>query len=113
MGPWTGEAEFQEIVRAVESRNGRRPLIEEDAPSISSEATISSAETLQSPSTQEQDAFKTPVHNLSPDPSLLCAPLLPPNDARVHIPALVSGHDEPTPTPTPIGVLSPASTTSV
>ncbi|KAI0095130.1 hypothetical protein BDY19DRAFT_916408 [Irpex rosettiformis] len=111
VGPWTGEAEFQEIVQSVESRVGRRPMFkkEEEVSLCSEETTVPSSETLQLQSTQELGAFKTPVHSLSPDPTTLRAPLLPANDARVHVPALVSGYDEPTPTPTPVGVLSPAS----
>ncbi|KAI0697672.1 hypothetical protein BC835DRAFT_1405602 [Cytidiella melzeri] len=107
--PWTGESEFQEIVQAVESRKGRRPVMDADAPFPSAETTASSAETEHPQKSQEPQVLKTPVHSLSPDPSILCAPLGPANTARVHLPALVAGRDEPTPTPTPLDVLSSAS----
>lgn len=85
VGDWTGEADFQEIVRAVESRNGRRPRIE-DVPSPSEVIPESCAELAQPNTPQELDltgVIKTPVNNRSPDPTLLRAPLGPANDARM------------------------------
>lgn len=104
VGPWTGEKEFQEIVEAIEMRDGRRPVFAESALSVSAETSLPE-------NAHEQEAYeaiKTPIHNLSPDPAILRAPLGPANTARMYIPALISGHDEPTPTPTPAEMHSPA-----
>jgi len=103
VGPWIGEAEFQEITHTVQSRDGRRPRMDEDPLSPSVETTVSSIESNSSQNSQDQkipEVFKTPVHSMSPDPMLLRAPLAPANDARIYIPALVAGREEPTPTPT-------------
>ncbi|KAI0347867.1 FMN-linked oxidoreductase [Trametopsis cervina] len=104
VGPWTGEKEFQEILEAIEMRDGRRPVFAENALSLSAETSL-----LENAHEQEtSEAIKTPIHNLSPDPAILRAPLGPANTARMYIPALISGHDEPTPTPTPAEMHSPA-----
>jgi hypothetical protein len=102
-------------VQAVESREGRRPFVEEDTPIIVKEGALLLAETYNENS-QDHVTLKTPIRDHSPDPSLLRAPLGPANDARIHLPALVSGHDEPTPTPgtpAPLTMLSATTTSSI
>lgn len=124
VGPWTGEQEFEEIVRAIEARDGdRQPKVGDDAHALS-EATPSTAAavaaeitkaterensptasegaesaTLSTVSSQDLCVPKTPVRSHSPDPSLLRAPLAPANELRIPVPAAVSGEDVLTPTP--------------
>lgn len=61
-----------------------------------------SSVTLSQASSLDMEAFKTPVTGGSPDPALLRAPLGPANEARMPVPALVSGKDVPTPTPSQV-----------
>jgi len=75
VGDWTGEADFAEIVQAIEAR----------------------------PSRNMDDGTSTP-NDWRPNPQIqknLQAPLLPANERRLYIPAAVSGHDELTPSPMP------------
>jgi tRNA-dihydrouridine synthase 2 len=77
VGSWTGEADFAEIVEAIEARSPRR--------------------------SGRIDGTTTPLE-WRPNPRMaenLRAPLFPGNERRIPVPASVSGHDEPTPTPTP------------
>ena len=127
VGPWTGEQEFAQIVEAIEARNGeRQPKVEDDEPAASEmtattvnvpeTATVEAAKdaeqenspavsdtaesaTLSTVSSQDMYDLKTPVRCHSPDPALLRAPLGPANESRMPVPALVSGEDIPTPTP--------------
>ena len=102
LGPWKGEEEFQDIVRSVESRDGRRPRFEElDTAPASPEAADSPLTELTETTESDVIQYKTPVNSLSPNPSLTRAPLGPANEHRKHVPAMISGHDEPTPTHTP------------
>ena len=136
VGPWTGEAEFEAIARALEERDGRTPKMEEsektdegkgkekekeekekekekekeDVPvrPASPSATVASESAESEPTTttgsqvSAQDFLadlRTPVKSRSPDLTLLRAPLVPSNELRMPVPALVSGKDLPTPTP--------------
>ncbi|THG95663.1 hypothetical protein EW026_g6030 [Hermanssonia centrifuga] len=105
-GQWVGEQDFAEIVQAIESREGRRPIIVEafrppnltaSTPSVVVEA--EKVENAMVDGSDVDDTVKTPQNSHSPDPSVLCAPLGPANELRVPIPAFISGQDAPTPTP--------------
>lgn len=108
VGTWTGEQEFEAIVQAIESLNGRTPMVEDDPPAEASSPSVTvtsepvendSAIEQSQISTQDLSELKTPVKSRSPDLSLLRAPLGPSSELRMHIPALISGKDLPTPTP--------------
>lgn len=88
VGIWDGEQEFDAIKDAIESRDGRRPVFR---------AAASEAKVI----TDEASGLQTPPNRKGLDLSLLLAPLAPANELRMPIPALVSGIDEVTPTPTP------------
>ena len=115
---WNGQEEFEEIVHAIQSREGRTPHIieaetstaaESAAPaSVSSTASGSNSDSENQPERAlEAAGFKTPVCSHSPDPAILRAPLLPSNESQMPIPAFISGRDAPTPTPIPVPVLPP------
>ena len=113
---WNGEEVFADIVRAIESRNGRIPPLSTTEPPVavaSAPPTPASDEGILGTSSDAKNKPgirpnpdedpKTPSYSNSPDPSVLLAPLLPANDARKPVPAFVSGRDVPTPTPLPSG----------
>ena len=109
---WSGEEEFAEIVRAIESREGRIPRLSTTEASIpdSAAATTLITEPVSHGSDVENlvDAatrlagVKTPPTSRTPDSTLLRAPLVPANEALMPIPAFVIGRDVQTPTPIPL-----------
>ena len=115
---WSGEAEFEEIVRAIESRDGRIPRLSttEASTTESAVATILPTESASSGSDVENQPdlaadraeVKTPPTSRTPDSTLLRAPLVPANEALMPVPAFVLGRDVQTPTPMPL-----STTTSV
>ena len=98
-GGWTGEKDFEEIVRAIDARDGRTPRIAADPAPETAVAAASPPAESEASSAPDWAELKTPVTNRSPDAALLRAPLGPANDARMPIPALIAGKDVPTPTP--------------
>lgn len=115
---WTGEQELAEIVRAIESRDGRTPVFAEmEQPSITEPVVVSSAppsvdsevENRAEGLLEAEEPVKTPQCSHSPDPALLRAPLAPANESRMPLPAFVSGRDAPTPTPIPAPIPPPIS----
>ncbi|GJE89711.1 tRNA-dihydrouridine synthase family protein [Phanerochaete sordida] len=126
VGPWTGAHEFAQIVQAIEARAGdRQPKVDDDAPTdpapapstaveaaAAADALAKAAEQENSPAASDGESatlstassqpaeLKTPVQSHSPDPALLRAPLVPANESRLPVPAMVAGEDVPTPTPT-------------
>ncbi|KAH7922790.1 FMN-linked oxidoreductase [Leucogyrophana mollusca] len=87
VGEWTGEAEFQEIVKAIESRRGGAVL----PPPQEAE--------------QEDEGMDAPVctppNRANPEPPTSRAPLGPSTALRMPLPAIITGSDALTPTPTP------------
>jgi tRNA-dihydrouridine synthase 2 len=82
VGPWTGKDELEEIATALEARTQRGYKDRED------EGTG-----------VEESLTCTPMGTMNPEPPGPGAPLGPSN-GRFPLPALVSGHDAVTPTPT-------------
>ncbi|THH31023.1 hypothetical protein EUX98_g3157 [Antrodiella citrinella] len=125
VGEWTGEHEFAEIVKAIEARRGRRPPHQLLLPHVAAVAQTPEYETAakeiqeaaKTTAEKEKEAsasptvydYKTPPTSQGPpDSALLRAPLSAVNDMRMPIPALISGMDDGTPTPThPVAEASP------
>lgn len=100
-------------MRAIESRNGRVPQIEDAEVTVTTDdkeapqahkldvtaaaVAVTEAGSPASSLGLNSDAFKTPVNDRSPDPSLQRAPLA--NELRMPVPAFVLGVDVLTPTP--------------
>lgn len=116
IGKGTGEEEFREIVAAIEKRGGQRAKVQvvhhdpataastqaqtcdtkpEDASQTQADRTLTS--TLSA--TDSKDGLHTPPTG-TVDPSVMNAPLVPANEMRMPLPAMVTGK-LPTPTPTP------------
>jgi len=120
-GTWNGEQEFAEIVKAIDSRVGRKPPHVHLASSLTylpptegvtypkpkppkiEPVQISSSEDTE---TALEGGLKTPPTS-GPDPALLHAPRSAANDLRIPIPAVISGSDAATPTPLPQDPASP------
>lgn len=117
IGNGTGEEEFREIVAAIEKRDGQRVKVQvvhhDPAAAASTQAKTSEAKSEdasrspqagQSPSStpstaDSKDGLHTPPTGTF-DPSVMNAPLVPANEMRMPLPAMVTG-ELPTPTPTP------------
>ncbi|CCL98544.1 uncharacterized protein FIBRA_00544 [Fibroporia radiculosa] len=107
VAPWTGEEEFKKIVEAIEARDGRRGRVQvltltdaaESAQLSASETQSDASQTSTQSSTGDAAGLVTPPIG-KPDPSVMNAPLAPANEARMPLPAMLTG-DLSTPTPTP------------
>ncbi|EGO05366.1 hypothetical protein SERLA73DRAFT_118923 [Serpula lacrymans var. lacrymans S7.3] len=90
VGEWTGEQVFGEIVKAIQSRRlGHQVGTEDSSPRPHERAG------------SEGGPLCTPPDRLNPEPPSLDAPLGPSTAARMPIPAIITGDDALTPTPTP------------
>ncbi|KAL0574049.1 tRNA-dihydrouridine synthase 2 [Marasmius crinis-equi] len=89
-GSWTGEEEFKEIVRAIESRN-QPPRGSATEPGKEEEDTAPEAEV--------DPAFFTPEGTQNPEPPGSGAPRLPLDALPRNLPAMISGEGPLTPTP--------------
>jgi tRNA-dihydrouridine synthase 2 len=83
-GPGTGEDDFREIEQAISSRPGRFHAVTNLADEEDQEEGV---------------PLSTPPERENPEPPSLNAPREPTHPLRMTIPAGVSGHDAPTPTP--------------
>ncbi|KAH9926510.1 uncharacterized protein B0H18DRAFT_954777 [Fomitopsis serialis] len=126
IGTGSGEAEFREIVEAIEKRGGRRvkvQVLNRGADATRDSAASAPAETEnvategptsgiseKAPQTEHvprstadandsRDDLHTPPTGTA-DPSVMNAPLAPANEMRMPLPAMITG-ELPTPTPTP------------
>ncbi|KAH7886273.1 hypothetical protein F5I97DRAFT_1808645 [Phlebopus sp. FC_14] len=99
VGSWTGEHDFSEIVNTIQSR-WPRPLIEEvtDPHGAGLEAYV------EDQSSEEDSPLSTPPDRPNPEPPSSCAPLAPSSAGRMPLPAILTGSDMITPTPTPKAV---------
>jgi tRNA-dihydrouridine synthase 2 len=88
LGSRTGEEEFREIEQAIALRPDRC----HNVVSFTSEAQDHDEE-------EEDIVLSTPPERENPEPPSLDAPRSPAHALRMIIPAGVSGHDAPTPTP--------------
>jgi tRNA-dihydrouridine synthase 2 len=91
VGSWSGEEEFREIVNAIERRH--RPQ----------DHGVLSPQWEEVP--VDDSTLHTPPESQNREPPVPETPRIPSN-GRFPIPALVSGHDAVTPTPTPGGHVS-------
>lgn len=87
LGSQTGEDEFREIEQAIASRPDRSHDI------------VNSTSVCQGQDEEEDTLLSTPPERENPEPPSLNAPRSPAHPLRMTIPAGVSGHDAPTPTP--------------
>ncbi|KAI5991349.1 hypothetical protein EDC04DRAFT_2587498 [Pisolithus marmoratus] len=97
VGSWSGESDFAEIADIIRSRRPR-PLLVDSEPE----------ETLQKPisgeglsSDDDGPPIATPPDRPNPEPPTSRAPLGPSWDVRMPQPAIITGSDMLTPTPTP------------
>ena len=90
-GSWTGEEDFQEIARAIESRSSR------GQPSISLETETTEDEETTTP--EAESAFFTPEGTQNPEPPSSRAPRLAIDELPRNIPAMMTGEGPLTPTP--------------
>ncbi|KAL5519406.1 DUS2 [Sanghuangporus vaninii] len=118
-GLWNGDEEMREIERSIDSRVNSvlYPLEPVSLRSIQEEAREEAEENLKSlyidskenlePVTPMGDLWvkeivsATPLDRENPEPASTNAPLLPSNERRLSLPALILGEDTPTPSPTP------------
>ncbi|KAL4070451.1 hypothetical protein J3A83DRAFT_4094292 [Scleroderma citrinum] len=101
VGSWTGEADLAEIVNSIHSRRPR-PLLAEPPPDP--ETPLGQFTTLapvEDGSSGEDPPLATPLDRLNPEPPTSYAPLGPSTGARMPQPAIITGSDMLTPTPTP------------
>ena len=99
---WTGEEEFAQIVEAIEKRGSQRAPVQvltQTSHDVAKDGEEADAAT--GPEDAQRNELKTPPGQPVDPASMLRAPLMPANSARVAIPAFVSQEDVPTPTPTP------------
>ncbi|KIO06985.1 hypothetical protein M404DRAFT_137681 [Pisolithus tinctorius Marx 270] len=99
IGNSSGEADFVEIADIIRSRRPRPLLVDSEA-----EKTLQSV----SPATEEGGSsdddgpfVATPPDRPNPEPPTSRAPLGPSSDTRIPLPAIITGSDMLTPTPTP------------
>jgi tRNA-dihydrouridine synthase 2 len=85
VGSWMGEEEFQEITRAVEARPPRIPTVAEQAEAAEEDIPAPCA---------------TPPDRANPEPPSFGAPKM---GLRMPLPAIITGSDMISPTPTPGG----------
>ena len=110
VGEWTGEKDFADIVSAIEARRPRPLTIDvlpTDLDAVDQEAPTAKG-------TQEDDDVDdaleerrltlTPCERPNPEPPSLCAPLGPSTSSRMPLPAIITGSDAITPSPTPKAV---------
>ena len=119
IGKGTGEEEFREIVAAIEKRGGQRAkvqVIHHDSVAAASTQEVKTGDAKSEDVSQDLAApARTPTSTVSAsdnkdglhtpptgtvDPSVMNAPLVPANDMRMPLPAMITG-ELPTPTPTP------------
>jgi len=86
VGSWTGEDELREIIRAIEARSSMGHILHE-YPNEKWEVDDS-----------EEEPSSTPTGTQNPESPGSGAPFQP-SFERMPIPAMVAGHDAPTPTP--------------
>ncbi|KAF8844132.1 FMN-linked oxidoreductase [Paxillus ammoniavirescens] len=98
VGDGSGEADFANIVSAIQSRRPRRLIIEDSA--VELDASASNANY----SSDEDPSLYTPPDRPNPEPPASCAPLGPSTILRMPLPALITGSDAITPSPTPKAV---------
>ncbi|KIJ66470.1 hypothetical protein HYDPIDRAFT_26819 [Hydnomerulius pinastri MD-312] len=98
VGGWTGEADFAEIVSAIQARRPRPLIVEDEPPAPELEASALSGEDY---SSEEDPPLSTPPDRPNPEPPTSCAPLGPSTILRMPLPAVITGSDAITPTPTP------------
>ncbi|KAF8435630.1 hypothetical protein L210DRAFT_3550210 [Boletus edulis BED1] len=90
VGEWTGEKDFADIVSAIEARRPR-PL------------TVAAMPT-DPDALEEARLTSTPPVRPNPEPPTSCAPLGPSTRSRMPLPAVITGSDAITPSPTPKAV---------
>ena len=117
-GLWNGDEEMREIEKSINSRvNGTlfpldpppsKSILEEaKEPAESLEAMDIEAKENIEPATPMGDflpkeiIIATPLDRENPEPVSTNAPLLPSNERRIELPALLLGEETPTPSPTP------------
>ncbi|KAH7915703.1 hypothetical protein BJ138DRAFT_1132449 [Hygrophoropsis aurantiaca] len=88
VGEWTGETEFQAIVNAIRSRRG-------------SVVPLSPAQSQVGSDDGEWPLVCTPPNRENPEPPSSKAPLGPSTASKMPLPAIITGSDALTPTPTP------------
>jgi len=98
VGSWTGDADLGEIVNSVHSRRPRPLLVD---PPSDPETLSQWAPNWEDCSSEEDPPLATPPDRPNPEPPTSCAPLGPSTAARMPQPALITGSDLLTPTPTP------------
>lgn len=99
VGSWTGDADLAEIVKSIHSRRSRPLLV--DPPETPLSQLSPSAYNAEDYSSEEDPPLATPPDRPNPEPPTSCAPLGPSTAARMPQPALITGSDKLTPTPTP------------
>ncbi|KIL00800.1 hypothetical protein PAXRUDRAFT_821252 [Paxillus rubicundulus Ve08.2h10] len=103
VGGGSGEADFAEVVSAIQSRRPRR-LIVEDSPTELEAPELDTSASSADYSSEEDLPLSTPPDRPNPEPPTLCAPLGPSTISRMPLPALITGSDAITPSPTPKAV---------
>ncbi|KAF9225284.1 FMN-linked oxidoreductase [Gyrodon lividus] len=103
VGSWSGEADFAEVVSAIQLRRPR-PLTIEDSPVGSEISELHAAPNGESCSTEEDPSISTPPDRPNPEPPTSCAPLGLSTILRMPLPAVITGSDALTPSPTPKAV---------
>ena len=103
VGEWTGEKDFADICAAIEARRPR-PLTIDDVPEGSAANGTPHWSDGDDAEQEEQPAISTPHERPNPEPPTLCAPLGPSTLLRMPLPAIITGSDAITPSPTPKAV---------
>ncbi|KAG9313911.1 hypothetical protein JVU11DRAFT_4683 [Chiua virens] len=106
VGRWTGERDFTEIVSAIDARRPR-PLTIDGSPTDieTTESEVSVVTSTQAydadDASDEEPPLSTPLERPNPEPPTMGAPLGPSTFLRMPLPAVITGSDAITPSPTP------------
>lgn len=103
VGEWTGEKDFADIVSAVEARRPR-PLTIDDLDAAGPEVSATQGSDVDDALEEQARLLSTPSERPNPEPPTLCAPLGPSTLSRMPLPAVITGSDAITPSPTPKAV---------
>lgn len=111
VGEWAGEKDFADIVSTIEARQSRPLTIDDlstdpDAAELDTSAMNSVRGSDVDATLEGERLLSTPHERPNPEPPTSCAPLGPSTLLRMPLPAVITGSDAITPSPTP-RVVSP------
>ncbi|KAG8219358.1 hypothetical protein J3R82DRAFT_275 [Butyriboletus roseoflavus] len=109
VGEWTGEKDFANIVSAIQACRPRPLTIDDlltdpDAAELETSTMNDVYGSDVDDALEESRPISTPHEHPNPEPPTLCAPLGPSTLLRMPLPAVITGSDAITPSPTPKAV---------